>query len=70
MIDLYYGLTQHSDRNSRGPRMYKAITPGTKKRRRESTSPDELDDQDEHRFQVTRTGPSALNMMILLSMVA
>jgi len=49
---MYLRDAEHSDWNSRGPRMHKAITPGTEKRRRESTPPDELDDQDEHRFQV------------------
>ena len=38
---------------SREPEMHQAIEPGTRKRRRESTPPEELDDEDERRFQAS-----------------
>ena len=41
-----------SDSRTRGSPEGDAIKPGTRKRRRESTPPEQLGDDDEHRFQV------------------
>jgi len=51
--DLFTYLcdAEDSDLKSRGSPVCKGINPGTRKRRRESTPPDQLDEDDEDQFQ-------------------